>query len=175
MVRRADWLFRVGIGLLVGLAVGSSSCSRKSPEERLDFPTADRLAVKPSAVGVPYDRFVVIRHDEGLVAVNLHATSQLGDRVLYQWYRANADGWFAPEASLEMGEAEAVERPHTGRIAIPGFPTLVWSRGSQESGWIYWPEQDTGLAIFSRAFATLPDIETRTGSGRWLQRDTHEP
>lgn len=156
------------VTLLVALTLGISACTRIADEDRLDFPTAQRLAIKPSAVGVPYDRFVVIRYDGRVIAVNLHATSQLGDRVRYRWFKANADGWFVPEAKLEQGEGEAVERPHTGRIAIPNLPTLQWSRGSQESGWIYWPERDTGLEIFSDAFATLSEIETRRGTGRWL-------
>jgi len=154
--------------LLVALILGTPACSRLVDDNPPDVPTAHRLAVKPSAVGVPYDRFVVIRHDGHVIAVNLHATSQLGDRIRYRWFEANADGWFAPEANLERGEGEAVERPHTGRIAIPNLPTLHWSRGSQESGWIYWPERDTGLEIFSDAFATLSEIETRRGTGRWL-------
>lgn len=154
--------------LLVALALGASSCWRSVDEDRLDRPSADRLAVKPSAVGVPYDRFVVIRHDGHVVAVDLHATSQLGDRVRYQWYEANADGRFAPEADLEQGEGEAVERPHTGRIAIPNLPLLQWSRGSQESGWVYWPERDTGLEFYSNTFASLTEIATRGGTGRWI-------
>jgi len=158
------------IPLLVALTFGISSCSREQHGERLDFPTKHRLAVKPSAVGVPYDRFVVIQHDEHIIAINLHATSKLGDRVRYRWYKANADGRFAPVASLKQGDGEAVERPHTGRLAVPGLPTLQWSRGSQESGWIYWPEQDTGLRIYPTAFVTLPEIETQSGSGSWLHK-----
>ena len=160
--------------LLVALTVGISSCSREQHGERLDFPTKNRLAVKPSAVGVPYDRFAVLQHDEHIIAINLHATSELGDRVRYRWYKANADGRFAPVVSLEQGEGEAVERPHTGRLAVPGLPTLQWSRGSQESGWIYWPERDTGLSIYSNAFTTLPEIDTRSGSGRWLRKGDFE-
>ena len=169
-VTRHHRLVRFGIGIAVACVVGLSSCSRKEPEEPLDTPTPDRLAATPSAVGIPYDRHIVVRHRDRLVAVTFHAASKLGDRVRFEWIGAEGDA-FVAGSELEHGTGGAVERTDsTGRIAIPGLPTLDWSRGSDTTGWIYWPERYDDLEIYSAAFGDVAEIDTRSGRGRWLRR-----
>ena len=64
-----------------------------------------------------------------------------------------------------------MERPHTGRFALPGPLTLSWSRGSTEFGWLYWPEADGSFAVYSRPFADLGDVGAALDGGRWMVRE----
>jgi hypothetical protein len=166
--RRTRWLAR-GCSL-AALVLTATGCTEGPPEQRLEQPTAERLAARPNAVGVPYGRLVLIRHDGRLVAVRLRALSAFGKRVTYDWYRLDRQGRGARTEVADRGRGETAENPHTGRISIPGGPSLVWSRGSQTSGWLYWPEQGPEIEFYSHAFAELAAVDPGSGSGRWLSR-----
>jgi len=153
------------------LAAAGAACDRTPPTQPPPRPTADQLAATPNAVGIPYDRYVVIRSGERLIALHVTALSPLGDRVSYRWYLGDGDGRFARPEALERGEGEAVERPHTGHIALPGPLTLSWSRGSTGFGWLYWPDAVGDFAVYSRPFARLADADPDREEGRWLTRD----
>lgn len=154
----------------VVVAVGAA-CDRTATAPKPALPTADTLAATPNAVGIPYGRYLLIRRGEHLIALHLTAVSPLGDRVDYRWYVAGPDGRFARPELLERGGGEAVERPYTGRITLPGRLTLDWSRGSKEFGWLYWPEGSADYAVYSRPFAELADADPGRDGGRWLEQD----
>jgi hypothetical protein len=158
--------------LLIGLATGLTSCKRTAPEYRLDRPTQKRLAAKPHAVGVPYQRFTVVRYEDRVVALRLGAVSELGDRISYEWFVADGSGRFSAAAAGSRGEGEAVEQPHTGHITIPGLPRLLWSRASTDAGWIYWSEDDFDTEFFSLAFGDLDEIDLNHRSGSWIRHDS---
>lgn len=152
------------------LAAGLGACDRRPPEQRRQLPTAEVLSATPNAVGIPYGRVIVIRNGRRLIAVSLTASSQLGDRVSYHWYLAAEDGDFSRPDSIEQGAGEAVERPYTGRIALPDRLVLEWSRGSDGFGWLYWPERPDDYAVYSRPFADLTELGDGPRGGRWLER-----
>jgi hypothetical protein len=160
------------IGVVIGLAAGLTSCKKTAPEYRLDHPTQQRLAAKPHAVGVPYQRFAIVRYENRLVALRLGAVSELGDRISYEWIAADGSGSFSAAAADSRGAGEAVEQPHTGHITIPGFPRLLWSRGSTDAGWIYWSEDDDVTEFFSLAFGDLDEIDLNHRSGSWIRHET---
>jgi len=157
--------------LAAAVIAAGAACDRPATAPKPALPTADSLAATPNAVGVPYGRFLLVRRDERLIALHLTALSPLGDRVAYRWYVAGPDGRFARPESLEQGGGEALERPYTGRISLPGPLTLDWSRGSKEFGWLYWPEGSGDYAVYSRPFAELADTAAGRDDGRWLTRD----
>jgi len=161
----------VGLATALALVAAIAACNRLPREQARDRPTADGLAATANAVGVPYQRYVVIRHGGHLVALTMKAGSQLGDHVAYRWYLAQEERQFRQPESLEQGSGEAVERPYTGRVALPDRLVLEWSRGSDAFGWLYWPEQATDYAVFSRPFADLSDIGGGLRGGRWLERE----
>ena len=146
------------------------ACSRSQPEERLDFPTAERLAVRPNAVGIPYDRILLLRHKDQLFAINIRSAGGVGERIAYDWYVADSGGDFSPAEDLRQGHGESSENPYTGHISLPGGPSLEWSRGSRRSGWLYWPRQGPELEVFSETFADLSAVDPTTRAGRWLTR-----
>ena len=155
---------------MVLLAVITTACSRGTVEERLAQPTAERLAIRPSAVGVPYDRFVLVRNERRLTALRIRPDAAFGARVTYEWYLADDHGRFSHDDSQRVGRGETEESPHTGRISLPGGLTVEWSRGSETSGWLYWPAQGPPMEVFSQTFADLRSIDPRRSSGRWLTR-----
>ena len=170
-VQRKLRILAARIALVVAVASAVAACGRAPTVPRPALPTADSLAATPNAVGVPYGRFLLVRRDERLIALHLTALSPLGDRVAYRWYVAGPGGRFARPESLEQGGGEALERPYTGRISLPGPLTLDWSRGSKEFGWLYWPEGSGDYAVYSRPFAELADTAAGRDDGRWLTRD----
>ena len=153
------------------LAAAGAACDRAATTPRPALPTADTLAATPNAVGIPYGRYLLIRRDERLIALHLTALTPLGDRVAYRWHLAGGGGLFSRPEALEHGDGEAVEQPYTGRITLPGPLTLDWSRGSQEFGWLYWPEGSGDYAVYSRPFIALADADPGRDGGRWLTRD----
>lgn len=153
------------------LAAAGAACDRPATAPQPALPTADTLAATSNAVGIPYGRYLLIRRGEHLIALHLTAVSPLGDRVAYRWYLADGDGRFSRPEALEHGDGEAVEHPYTGRITLPGPLTLDWSRGSQEFGWLYWPEGSGDYAVYSRPVAELADADPGRDGGRWLMRD----
>jgi hypothetical protein len=162
---------RSRILIALALAAALAGCDRTPPEQQQGMPTGDRLSATPNAVGIPYDRVIVIRHGDRLIALSLTASSQLGDRVDYHWVRADDSGGFSRPESLEQGTGEAIERPYTGRVALPDRLVLTWSRGSDTFGWLYWPEQPTDYAVYSRPFAALGELDGGLHDGRWLERE----
>jgi hypothetical protein len=159
------------LAVVAAAAATATACSRPPAAPEPALPTVDSLAATRNAVGVPYDRYLLIRRDERRIALHVTALSPLGDRVAYRWYLADADGRFSRPAALEQGAGEAVERPYTGRIVLPGRLTLDWSRGSTSFGWLYWPENVGDYAVYSLPFTELAEVAAGRDGGRWLTRD----
>jgi hypothetical protein len=167
----ARFLRRLAFGCVMGaVVVTAAGCSGTPPEALLEQPTAERLAAKPNAVGVPYDRYVLVRSEDLLFAIRIHAESVFGERVAYEWYRMAPGGPGTAAEPRETGQGETEESPYTGRISIPGGPSLVWSRGSRVSGWLYWPERGPEVEFYSFAFRDIEAIDPLRSSGRWLNR-----
>ena len=165
------WTLAARLAVVAALAAAGPACDRPPSRPAPSRPTADLVAATPNAVGIPYGRYLLVRSGERVIALYVSALTPLGDRVSYRWYLADGDGRFARPEELERGEGEAVERPHTGRFALPGPLTLSWSRGSTEFGWLYWPEADGSFAVYSRPFADLGDVGAARDGGRWMVRE----
>ena len=159
------------LAVAAAIAAAAAACSRPPAGPEQALPSADRLTATRNAVGVPYDRFLLIRRNQHLLALHVTALSPLGDRVSYRWYLADAAGRFSGPEALEQGAGEAVERPYTGRIALPGPLNLDWSRGSTSFGWLYWPENVGDYAVYSRPFTELAEVAAGRDDGQWLKRD----
>jgi hypothetical protein len=158
----------IRLALTAALAAAALACGRAPGELPTAQPTADTLAATPNAAGIPYGRYILIRHDGRLIALHVTAISQLGDRISFRWYAAGGDGRFTSPELLERDEGETVERPYTGRITLPGRLVLDWSRGSTEFGWLYWPEGPGDYAVYSLPFAELAGVAAGGNGGRWL-------
>jgi hypothetical protein len=155
--------------VLLIAAISLTACKGPLPK-RPQIPTRDRVVASTNSIGIPYDRIVLLRYRDRLLALEVSARTELGDNIRYLWYSVDERDGFGSEL-VESGEGETAERPFTGRITLPGPLTLEWSRGSTGMGWLYWPKGDVDLAVYSRSFERLADIEAQRGGGRWLSRD----
>jgi hypothetical protein len=134
-------------------------------------PTPDRVVARPQAVGVPYDRYILIKDRQRLLALKLSSDSALGEHVLYEWEEIDPSGRGSPSHDLLRGTGETAERLHDpmGRIDIPDL-SLVWSRGSRDLGWIYWPDDDREFAVYSRPWLRPAEIDPTSRAGTWLSK-----
>jgi len=171
VMRGKRWIVTARLTLAAAVAAAGASCNRAPAPPQRVLPSAEQLVATPNAVGIPYDRYLLIRRDDRRIALHVTALSPLGDRVSYRWYLADGDGRFSRAEALEQGAGETVEHPYTGRIFLPGPLHLDWSRGSTTFGWLYWPEGGGDYAVYSQPFAELADVATGRDGGRWLTRD----
>jgi len=143
-------------------------CSGPAPVTA-KYPTQDTITATDQAIGVPFDRFVLMRDADRYLALRITARSTRGERIHYQWAIAAAQSTGFAGADVQRGEGESVEQQFTGSITLPGIK-LAWSRGSAELGWIYWPDDGRAFSVFSRPWRELEDIDTRARAGKWLER-----
>jgi len=147
--------------------VALAACGRPRPEYSPQ-PDGTHLVANDRAVGVPYDRYFLLRHGDRHTVLHIESKTQLGNKIFYRWLAAEAGARsFAVDAATG-GEGETEEDPFDGRISLPGL-TLRWSRGSGATGWIYWPQGTTELEIYSRPWQHIDDVNPRRGGGKWLR------
>jgi hypothetical protein len=135
------------------------------------MPTGDRIAASHRNIGIPYGPYVVFRGGDRYIALRVTASNQLGNRIGYEW-AATGPG-LGEFASAEQGRGSAEESGSVARIAA-GPLLLNWSRGSGEIGWIYWPDDALGVAVCSRTFSNLEDLDLESKRLRWYTREDFE-
>jgi hypothetical protein len=156
------------IGIVVSLLI-LAACPRSTPDRRR-FPTERQLVASRQAIGIPYDRYIVFRYEERLFALRVTSRSPRGDHISYRWSVAEPESASFLVQGATHGEGQTTEGRYDGRIPVPGL-ILVWSRGSSRLGWIYWPEGDRPLSVYSRSWQELGDIDVGDRSGKWIRRD----
>jgi hypothetical protein len=139
------------------------------PPEGHRLPTEDQVIITRQAAGIPYDRFILLRDRDRVLALAVSARSPRGDHIGYRWWVAAGDLKGPPIAWTRSGEGEASEVDFTGTIDLPGL-RLSWSRGSSALGWIYWPEDRPQFAVYSRPWSELIAVNPASGDGKWLRK-----
>jgi hypothetical protein len=153
------------LGILIALAA-LMGCDVPGPEHA-KYPTSEQLVATPQAVGVPYDRFVLIRDGDRSVALRISSQSPWGELIRYEWAIAESVRADVAAEFEQRGMGQSKEDRVTGTIAVPDLH-LTWSRGSTDLGWIYWPKDGRDFRVFSRPFAELDKIDTSSKMGKWL-------
>jgi hypothetical protein len=155
---------------LVAAMAFAAGCGRDRPFEP-SHPTPDLVVARPQAIGIPYDRYILIRDRDRLLALKLSSDSALGEHIFYEWEEIEPLGRGPSSHDLLRGKGETAERLHDpmGRIDIPDL-SLVWSRGSRDLGWIYWPDDDREFAVYSRPWLRPAEIDPKSRAGTWLSR-----
>ena len=162
-------LSRATLALFALAAAALTACGRiGSPPQ---YPTTDRVAADRRAIGIPYDRLVLLRRGEQMVALRVTWASRLGDSIDYQWFASRPDT--ANFTDPTTGEGKAQESGYTGRVAA-GSMVLAWSRGSTEFGWLYWPDDGDEFAVCSRAWGSLEEVDPEAPGVRWYTREQFE-
>lgn len=158
--------FLIKVGVAASILTGCGT-----PVQTPTFPTADQVAADRRAIGIPYGRFVLLRTGEQLVALHVTWASPIGEQINFEWHASPRGQQTFKHATF--GKGSAVEVRFVGRIAA-GPLVLNWSRGSRDMGWIYWPDDDTDLAVCSRAWANLDDADPDSPDVRWYTREMFE-
>ena len=157
-------LFLIGAAAFILTGCGA-------PIQTPTYPTAAQVAADHRAIGIPYGRFILLRTGEQLVALRVTWASQIGEQINFEWHTPT--GGQQSFIHANYGNGSAVEVRYVGRIAA-GPLLLNWSRGSHDMGWIYWPEDGTDLAVCSRAWANLDEVDGNAPEIRWLTREMFE-
>ncbi|MFV2073373.1 MAG: hypothetical protein ACC742_12075 [Thermoanaerobaculales bacterium] len=154
------------LALLALAAAILTACGKTEPPPQ--YPTKDRVAADRRAIGIPYDRFVLFRRDEQMVALRVTRASQIGDSIDYQWFASRPEAVDLTDPIT--GEGKTRESGYMGRIAA-GSMVLQWSRGSEQFGWLYWPDDRSEFAVCSLAWGSLEEADRGARGVRWYTRD----
>ena len=165
-IRRPAPLIRFLVAASFILAVGCSGPPR--PPER---PTFERVAVNQRAVGIPYGPVVLFKIDQQLVALRVSNVPLSGYGIEYEWNTSALDATVFETTSTGAGETKEKIRP--GSIhAGPLF--MQWSRGSKKYGWLYWPDDSSGISVSSITFRNVASIHLQDPQIFWYKQEMFE-
>jgi hypothetical protein len=138
------------------------------PPER---PTFQHVAVNQRGVGIPYGAVVLFRVDQEVVALRIVEAPMRGYRIQYEWNVAKVTtGAFETEGT---GAGETGE--HEKRCAVHAGPLYMrWSRGSEDFGWLYWPEKTNEISVSSITFRSVKSIDLKDPGIFWYTQDMFE-
>ena len=154
----------LGAALIAGVGCGG-------PPPAPARPTAFRVAVSERSIGIPYGPVTLLRTGAELVALRVTAASRLGNAIEYEWDLAPAGG--TGFVSETHGSASTVESSGFGQV-VAGPLRFQWSRGSQDFGWIYWPVGLTDIAVCSRTWRNLEEIDLENPDIFWYTPEMFE-
>ncbi len=154
--------------MAVLLAAGLVSSACFGPPAGPRSPTRDRISASHRNIGIPYGPWVLFRAGDRHVALRVIEASALGNRIEFEW-AATAPGTERLQPT-ERGRGSAEERATVERIAA-GPLLLNWSRGSGDTGWLYWPESRLEFAVCATTFENLDEIHPGSRRLRWYTRD----
>ncbi len=136
-----------------------------------ELPTFERVAVNQRAVGIPYGAVVLFRVDQEMVALRVAEAPMWGYRIEYEWNTASATtSVFETESTGagETGEQKKRSTVHAGPLY------MRWSRGSEDFGWLYWPENSKDLSVSSITFRTVKSIDLQNPEIFWYTQEMFE-
>lgn len=154
------------LAIAASVLVGCSGPPR-SPEQ----PTYERVAVNQRAIGIPYGAVSLFRVDDQLVALRVVDATLRGFAIEYEWNVSPADS--AVFETTATGAGETDEKEQLGAVRA-GPLYLKWSRGSEESGWLYWPENSKSVSVCSITFRSVASIDLQDPQIFWYRREMFE-
>ena len=138
------------------------------PPER---PTFDRVAVNQRGVGIPYGAVVLFKVDQELVALRVVEAPMWGYRIEFDWNVAKVTADVFETESTGAGKAREQEK----RCAVLAGPLYMrWSRGSENFGWLYWPERKGNISVSSITFRSVKSIHLQDPEIFWYTQDMFE-
>jgi hypothetical protein len=138
------------------------------PPRPPEHPTFERVAVNQRAIGIPYGAVVLFQVADQLVALRVVDAPLRGFAIEYEWNAAPAD--LAVFETTATGAGQTDERRRRGTISA-GPLYLEWSRGSAESGWLYWPEDSNLVSVCSITFRSVERIDLQDPQIFWYKRE----
>lgn len=138
------------------------------PPER---PTFERVAVNQRGVGIPYGAVALFRVDQELVALRIVEAPMWGYRIEYEWNAAKVTADVFETERTGSGKTSEQEK----RSAVLAGPLyLRWSRGSEDFGWLYWPEEKKNISVSSITFRSVNRINLQNPEIFWYTQEMFE-
>ena len=165
--RRPNYRQRL-IALLATVAAFAVVLGCGGPPRPPKFPTFERVAVNQRAIGIPYGAVVLLRIDEQLVALRIVDAPLWGYAIEYEWNEGPADA--AVFETTATGAGQTDEKRQRGRV-LTGSLLMQWSRGSEDFGWLYWPEDSSGVSVSSITFRSVDSIHLQDPEIFWYRQE----
>ena len=147
-------------------AVNAQAPTISNPLSQGTSPTAEqdagRMVANHDGIGVPYRKFIFLSDGDRLVALRITCPSGLGRAIDYEW-RDLAPG------SSQTGSGSAIEKDVSAPLHAGPFE-LVWSEGSPNGGWLYWPS-NKDFAVAMTVAESVDDFESVLKSTKWHDRE----
>lgn len=158
------------IQLLAAVAIAASmSCG--GPPRPPERPTFDRVAVNQRGVGIPYGAVVLFKVDQELVALRVVEAPMWGYRIEFDWNVAKVTADVFETESTGAGKTSEQEK----RCAVLAGPLYMrWSRGSENFGWLYWPERKANISVSSITFQSVKSIHLQDPEIFWYTQEMFE-
>ena len=158
------------IQVLVAVAmVAVSGCG--GPPRPPERPTFERVAVNQRGIGIPYGAVVLFRVDQELVALRVVDAPKWGYFIEYEWNAAPLTAGLFETARTGAGETNEQKQRST---VLAGPLYMRWSRGSEEFGWLYWPEEKQDISISSITFRSADSIDLQNPEIFWYTQEMFE-
>lgn len=155
------------LATLVWLAgCGPEATPPPVPDQR---PASGRVTVNERAIGIPYGEWILLRTGTRQVLVRLDPEDGTGFAVAYR-YRVSPEtvSEFAGP-HVEAGSGRTEETFGMGRVTA-GRLQMDWSRGSDRTGWLYWPPEHTPVEVWPFTFDDPGAVPRALANESWLGR-----
>ena len=160
---------RVARSISVAAIVSTVACG--GPPRTPEHPTFERVAVNQRAVGIAYGAVALFKVDEELVALRVVDAPLWGYAIEYEWHAAPISATtFATSAT---GAGETDEKEQRGAV-LAGPLYMRWSRGNNKFGWLYWPEDSSGISVSSISFRSVDSIDLQDPQIFWYTQEMFE-
>jgi hypothetical protein len=138
---------------------------------------------EPGAIRVPYGCFLLVKGPGAVVALKFDEPKESGlDKAKYEWYcQTDGSGNFT-RANITHGSNEVFEKySSTGSQAEDigsnltvrcGPFQMVWSAGTNDSGWIYWPKAGR-IEIAVTPWRTIGEVDVRDTTLQWKSKPSN--
>ena len=188
----AGWTIIVPALALMASGIDWSHAA-EGPREAAETPRSDRKAqagpvshrsypeIRGGNVGIEYYRFVLVKHDEHLIALHVMPDPRHGwDGITYRWYHlANGkDDFFRPSpgeadaatnAALETGSGETHEGEEGSGMIQAGPLSIKWSKGGLRTGWLYLSKAADVVQVYPEQFDRIDEFSGKLNPSRWIR------
>lgn len=94
-----------------------------------------------------------------------------GYRIEYEWNATKVAADVFETESTGAGETSEQEK-HCAVLAGPLY--MRWSRGSENFGWLYWPDNTNSISVSSITFRSVDSIDLQNPEIFWYSQEMFE-
>ena len=135
------------------------------------FPQAQgKLEITHNSIAVPYGKFVFFSDGRDVVALRMTCPSGDGEAIAYEWLHSAQGGIDFESPRIARGSSTSVEQAGHGQMTAGPF-SLIWSQGSAQGGWVYWPARHGNLVVAHEMAARPQDFADVLSRTTWQDQD----